>query len=101
MRLGSLSSENREEWIAAIFRNGPCEFGTGQNGRDFRIDGSKGQALSFRSWDNQLRQPVQLATSDAVIAQAPLPQFLHPEENLDTLGYDRPESACVLREVAK
>jgi ABC transporter substrate binding protein (PQQ-dependent alcohol dehydrogenase system) len=66
--------------------------------RDFRFDGSKGQALSFRSWDNQLRQPVQLATWDAVIAQAPLSQFLHPEENLDTLGYDRPESTC---EVAK
>ena len=30
---------------------------------DFRVDGSKGQALTFRPWDNQLRQPVQLATT--------------------------------------
>jgi ABC transporter substrate binding protein (PQQ-dependent alcohol dehydrogenase system) len=63
-------------------------------GGEFRVDGSKGQALSFRSWDNQLRQPVQLATQDAVIAQAPFPQFLHQSENLDTLGADRPDSAC-------
>jgi ABC transporter substrate binding protein (PQQ-dependent alcohol dehydrogenase system) len=63
-------------------------------GRDFRVDGSKGQALSFRPWDNQLRQPIQLATTDAVIAQAPFPQFLHQIENLDTLGADRPETAC-------
>lgn len=61
-----------------------------------RVDGSKGQALSFRSWDHQLRQPILLATQDAVIAQAPFPQFLHQSENLDTLGADRPESACKL-----
>ena len=61
---------------------------------DFRVDGSKGQALTFRPWDNQLRQPIQLATTDAVIAQAPFTQFLHQTENLDTLGADRPESAC-------
>jgi ABC transporter substrate binding protein (PQQ-dependent alcohol dehydrogenase system) len=63
-------------------------------GDDFRVDGSKGQALTFRPWDNQLRQPVQLATADAVIAQAPFPQFLHQTENLDTLGADRPDSTC-------
>jgi ABC transporter substrate binding protein (PQQ-dependent alcohol dehydrogenase system) len=61
---------------------------------DFRVDGSKGQALTFRPWDNQLRQPIQLATNDAVIAQAPFAQFLHQTENLDTLGADRPETAC-------
>jgi ABC transporter substrate binding protein (PQQ-dependent alcohol dehydrogenase system) len=63
---------------------------------DFRVDGSKGQALTFRPWDNQLRQPIQLATTDAVIAQAPFPQFLHQTENLDTLGADRPDSGCRL-----
>jgi ABC transporter substrate binding protein (PQQ-dependent alcohol dehydrogenase system) len=61
---------------------------------NFRVDGSKGQALTFRPWDNQLRQPIQLATADAVIAQAPFAQFLHQTENLDTLGFDRPESTC-------
>jgi ABC transporter substrate binding protein (PQQ-dependent alcohol dehydrogenase system) len=61
---------------------------------DFRVDGSKGQALTFRPWDNQLRQPIQLATNDAVIAQAPFAQFLHQTENLDTLGADRPETTC-------
>jgi ABC transporter substrate binding protein (PQQ-dependent alcohol dehydrogenase system) len=62
----------------------------------FRVDGSKGQALSFRPWENQLRQPIQLATADAVIAQAPFAQFLHQTEDLDTLGVDRPETACRL-----
>jgi ABC transporter substrate binding protein (PQQ-dependent alcohol dehydrogenase system) len=61
---------------------------------DFRVDGSKGQALTFRPWDNQLRQPIQLATTEAVIAQAPFQQFLHHTENLDTLGTDRSESTC-------
>jgi ABC transporter substrate binding protein (PQQ-dependent alcohol dehydrogenase system) len=61
---------------------------------DFRVDGSKGQALTFRPWDNQMRQPIQLATTDAVITQAPLPQFLHQTENLDTLGADRADTAC-------
>ena len=63
-------------------------------GNEFRVDGSKGQALSFRPWDHQLRQPILLATQDAVIAQAPFSQFLHRRENLDTLGADQPDSLC-------
>jgi ABC transporter substrate binding protein (PQQ-dependent alcohol dehydrogenase system) len=61
---------------------------------EFRVDGSKGQALTFRPWNNQLRQPIQLATADAVITQAPFPQFLHQIENLDTLGADRADTTC-------
>lgn len=83
--------------IEALLRSKSTDFAmiaANLKGRDFRVDGSKGQALSFRSWDNQLRQPIQLATHDAVISQAPLPQFLHETENLDTIGEDRPDSAC-------
>ena len=58
------------------------------------LDTVKGNPGSFRSWDHQLRAPVLLSTADAVIARAPLPQFLHRTNVLDTLGIDAPESAC-------
>jgi ABC transporter substrate binding protein (PQQ-dependent alcohol dehydrogenase system) len=61
---------------------------------EMRLDGYKGSALSFRSWDNQLRQGIFLHTHNAVVASAPLAGFLHATENLDTLGPDRPESRC-------
>jgi ABC transporter substrate binding protein (PQQ-dependent alcohol dehydrogenase system) len=63
-------------------------------GPAINIDGAKGPPLSFRSWDNQLRQPILLATSDAVIAAAPMPGFLHETNVLDTLGADKPETTC-------
>jgi len=58
------------------------------------LDTVKGNPGSFRPWDHQLRAPVLLATADAVIARAPLPQFLHQTNVLDTLGVDAPESTC-------
>jgi ABC transporter substrate binding protein (PQQ-dependent alcohol dehydrogenase system) len=58
------------------------------------LDTVKGNPGSFRPWDHQLRAPVLLSTPDAVIARAPLPQFLHQTNVLDTLGVDAPESAC-------
>jgi ABC transporter substrate binding protein (PQQ-dependent alcohol dehydrogenase system) len=59
-----------------------------------RVDGSKGFSLNFRSWDGQLRQPIVLATENAVIAAAPLPGFEHQFSDLDTLGEDEPEHKC-------
>ncbi|MBV9860336.1 MAG: amino acid ABC transporter substrate-binding protein [Alphaproteobacteria bacterium] len=63
---------------------------------DAGYDGVKGLAVGVRPWDHQLRQAVLLATPDAVIAQAPLPGFLHATNELDTLGDDRPETPCHL-----
>ena len=63
-------------------------------GPDFRLDGSKGPALSFRPWNGQLRQPVMLATEDWVTAVAPLAGFVHQTNDLDTLGRDRRTSDC-------
>ena len=62
--------------------------------RSFRLDGSKGVTLGYRLWDGQLRMPLLLATSDAVIAIAPIEGYLHPETTLDTLGTDQAEFAC-------
>jgi ABC transporter substrate binding protein (PQQ-dependent alcohol dehydrogenase system) len=63
-------------------------------GPSMNIDGAKGPPLSFRAWDHQLRQPILLTTPDAVIADAPMPGFLHQTNVLDTLGYDQPETQC-------
>lgn len=58
------------------------------------LDGYKGQRLSFRAWDGQLRQPLLLVHGDGLADVAPLDGFLHPRTVLDTLGYDQPESGC-------
>ena len=60
----------------------------------FALQGYKGNPLSFRSWDGQLRQPVLLAAPRSLVAVAPIEGFLHPKTELDTLGYDQPESQC-------
>ena len=62
------------------------------------LDGAKGNPMSFRSWNNQLRQPILLATPNAVVARAPLREFLHQTNVLDTLGTDAPETECRLSE---
>lgn len=61
---------------------------------DFELAGFKGAPLSYRLWNGQLRQPVQLVHADAVVASAPIEGFLHPVTELDTLGVDRPETQC-------
>lgn len=60
----------------------------------FVQDGFKGSGLSYRSWNGQMRQPIPLATEDALVTLAPLEGFLHQTTELDTLGLDQPESKC-------
>ncbi len=66
---------------------------------DLVLDGFKGVRLSFLSWDQQLRQPLFLAhggIGGGVAGVAPFDGFLHPSNNLDTLGADQRESPCKL-----
>ena len=63
-------------------------------GDEITIDGFKGNRLGFRPWDNQLRQPMLLATHNAVIERAPIAGFLHATNNMDTLGFDQRDSRC-------
>lgn len=63
---------------------------------DTQVDLYKGTRGSIREWNHQLRQPILLATGEAVIAVAPMPKFLHPKHYVDTLGLDKPESPCQL-----
>lgn len=60
----------------------------------FALQGYKGKPLSFRPWDGQLRQPILLAAPRSLVSVAPLEGFLHPKSELDTLGYDQPETTC-------
>lgn len=64
---------------------------------DTQVDLYKGTRGSIREWNHQLRQPILLATGEAVIAVAPMPKFLHPKHYVDTLGLDKPESPCQLK----
>ena len=61
---------------------------------DFSLAAFKGQKLTFRDWDGQLRQPILLASDLVISSVSPQDEFLHQISHLDTLGIDRGESAC-------
>lgn len=60
----------------------------------FELGGFKGTPLSFRQWNGQMRQPIQLVHANAVVASAPVEGFLHAVTELDTLGFDTADTAC-------
>ena len=66
-------------------------------GADFNVAGFKGQKLTFRSWDGQLRQPILLAGPRTIVSVSPQEGFLHQFSELDTLGVDQPETTCKLK----
>jgi ABC transporter substrate binding protein (PQQ-dependent alcohol dehydrogenase system) len=63
---------------------------------DFSIAAFKGQPLTLRDWNLQLRQPMLLADGRMVVSVSPQEGFLHQVSELDTLGVDRPETKCKL-----
>ena len=66
-------------------------------GPEFEVAAFKGQKLTVRDWDHQLRQPILLATPAILTSVSPQDQYLHQVSQLDTLGTDRPESTCKLQ----
>lgn len=60
------------------------------------LDGFKGRKLSFRPWNGELRQPIALVHPRALVSTSPQDGFLHPHNEMDSLGYDRPEVSCDL-----
>ena len=64
---------------------------------DFTMSAFRGAPLSLRPWDGQLRQPVLLAADRSVVSVSPQEGFLHPRTELDSLGYDLPETLCKTR----
>jgi ABC transporter substrate binding protein (PQQ-dependent alcohol dehydrogenase system) len=98
-----LTGQDWAVWVAvkaivqAALRTRSVEFEATRRyllGEQMNLDGFKGNPLSFRAWDRQLRQPLLLSTANAVIQRAPLRGFLHQTNELDTLGPDQPETAC-------
>ncbi len=63
---------------------------------DLPLDGFKGRKLSFRPWNGELRQPIELVHPRALVSTSPQDGFLHPNNEMDSLGYDQPEVSCDL-----
>jgi len=66
-------------------------------GKDFSVAAFKGQRLTLRPWNLQLRQPILLVDGRMVVSVSPQEGFLHQVSELDTLGVDQPETRCRLR----
>ena len=66
-------------------------------GPDFSVAAFKGQKLTIRDWNLQLRQPILLFDGRNTVSVSPQEGFLHQSSTLDTLGLDRPETKCVLK----
>ncbi|MDO9381748.1 MAG: ABC transporter substrate-binding protein [Hyphomicrobiaceae bacterium] len=62
--------------------------------KEFGVAGFKGQGMTFRLWDNQMRQPMLLSGARALVSISPQDGFLHQKFLTDTLGYDEPETQC-------
>jgi ABC transporter substrate binding protein (PQQ-dependent alcohol dehydrogenase system) len=74
----------------------PAKIMAEMKGADFGVAAYKGQKLTLRNWDWQLRQPILLSDGRTVVSVSPQPGFLHQVTELDTLGIDRPETKCKL-----
>ncbi len=60
----------------------------------FKVAGFKGQQMTIRDWDHQLRQPILLMSARSLVSVSPQDGFLHEKFPADTLGVDAPETAC-------
>ncbi|MFL6969783.1 MULTISPECIES: ABC transporter substrate-binding protein [Pseudomonas] len=63
-------------------------------GDQLPLDGFKGRKLSYRPWNGQLRQPIPLVQPRALVSTSPQDGFLHPSNEMDSLGFDQPEVSC-------
>ncbi len=65
-------------------------------GPDFSVAAFKGQKLTLRDWNLQLRQPIILFDGRNTVSVSPQEGYLHQFSTLDTLGTDRPSTKCKL-----
>jgi ABC transporter substrate binding protein (PQQ-dependent alcohol dehydrogenase system) len=66
-------------------------------GPDFTVAAFKGEKLTIRLWNQQLRQPILLNDGRGTVSVSPQEGFLHQRSELDTLGLDQPETKCKLQ----
>lgn len=62
--------------------------------KEFAVAGFKGQGLTFRLWDQQMRQPILLSGPRSLVSISPQDGFLHKYYTTDTMGFDKPETKC-------
>ena len=62
--------------------------------KELSLAAFKGQKVTFRPWDGQMRQPILIAGPDLPVSMSPQEGFLHEEAEVDTLGVDAPETKC-------
>ncbi|MFB9171753.1 ABC transporter substrate-binding protein [Roseibium salinum] len=98
-----MREEDYQVWLAlrvigeAVTRTGkadPASLRTYVLSDSFELAAFKGQKLTFRPWNGQLRQPILLTNRHLTVSVSPQDGFLHQTSQLDTLGIDRPETAC-------
>jgi ABC transporter substrate binding protein (PQQ-dependent alcohol dehydrogenase system) len=102
----SMSAHDMQVWTAvrmigeAASRSGSGDAGkmlAYMKGPDFSVAAFKGQKLTIRDWNLQLRQPILLFDGRNTVSVSPQEGFLHQVSTLDTLGLDRPETKCSLK----
>ncbi len=106
MFLRRMSALDMQAWTAvrmigeAATRTGsadPQAVAAYMKGPDFGLAAFKGQKITLRDWNLQLRQPILLADGRTIASVSPQEGFLHQFSELDTLGVDRPETKCRLK----
>jgi ABC transporter substrate binding protein (PQQ-dependent alcohol dehydrogenase system) len=85
------------EAVTRTNSNDPAVLRDYLRGEEFELGAFKGEGLTFRSWNQQMRQPILLAAARILVSVSPQEGFLHQRTPLDTLGYDEPESDCRLQ----
>ncbi len=62
--------------------------------KDFELGAYKGRKLSYRDFNGQIRMPVALVQPRALVSTSPQDGFLHPTNDLDTLGIASYQVEC-------
>jgi ABC transporter substrate binding protein (PQQ-dependent alcohol dehydrogenase system) len=108
MKLASrrMNARDNNAWVA-MRMIGEAASRTGSNdpkiirdyltGPEFAIAAFKGQKQTLRPWNQQLRQPILLGDGRMIVSVSPQEGFLHQTSELDTLGFDQPETKCKLQ----
>ena len=99
-----MTSKDMQAWTAvriigeaaARSRPDPAAIAQFIKSPEFSIAAIKGQRVTFRPWNWQLRQPILLSDARNVVSVSPQEGFLHQFSELDTLGIDQPETQCRL-----
>jgi ABC transporter substrate binding protein (PQQ-dependent alcohol dehydrogenase system) len=99
----SMTAHDMQVWTAvrmigeAASRTGsgdPAKMLAYMKSPEFSVAAFKGQKLTLREWNLQLRQPILLFDGRNTVSVSPQEGFLHQVSTLDTLGLDRPETKC-------